>query len=149
MSSEVSPQFLYTALQTVILIGAVVVAARKIAGRSEPREISPQPLDVREVKRSEDRFAPKVHEHPEYLTRGEWREACIRQHAEESARLNRIEGKLDAVPMVVSDSFKDLETKAEARASKLHERIGPIAEKTTSIRDALDRHLDDHRAGKA
>lgn len=97
----------------------------------------------------DEEYALKSHEHADYLTRGEWREACIRQHAEESTRLNRIESKLDSVPMVVSDSFKELETKAEARASKLHERIGPIAEKTVSIRDALDRHLDDHRAGKA
>lgn len=55
---------------------------------------------------------------------------------------------LDARFDKLSTEIKTLGTAAETRASRIHSRIDPLAEQTSSNRDTLSNHLEDHRAGR-
>ena len=109
----------------------LVVTWRKASGQSEAREISPQPLRVREDLDPADR----EHEHPELITASQ----CRAEHEQDRR----------AISVAVSgirDMFEQHAKDAESRASKIHARIDPVAQEVTAVKARLNDHLEDHRA---
>jgi hypothetical protein len=109
----------------------LIVSWRKASGQSEAREISPQPLRVREDLDP----AEREHNHPELITASQ----CRAEHEKDRSALS------DAVSGI-RDIFAQHNKDAEARASHLHDRIDPIAKEVATVSGRLNDHLEDHRA---
>jgi hypothetical protein len=140
--------------QETMLLGVTAAAStllnlylliRKAAGKAEAREITPQPLSVREDRPSHDLYAPIDHGHPQYLTRAECAERHASEERREDVRSTEIKTMLTALGLKVDLHGQE----AEERASRLHLRLDPLPPAIQSAREVLDNHLNDHRAGRA
>lgn len=113
-----------------------------IRGRTQERAVGPQPFAVREDKPATELFAPRLHEHPQYVTTS----ACARQHEldtqnrrDEFAGLRRqVELLGDKMERTLAEHNK----KAEDRASLIHTRINNMAEPLNVLRGRFDSHVE-------
>ena len=102
----------------------------------------------------EKEFAPYNHEHSGYVTPIDIERTLKRCEAERrdiaaraSANDRELFGKLDNVRSLIADGFRELDTKAENRSVKLHNRINPMGEEIRSNSQQIQNHLSDHRKG--
>ena len=116
---------------SAVVVLQLIISWRKASGQSEAREISTQPLRVREDMDPADR----EHDHPELITATQ----CRQEHEQDRRALSvAVSG--------IRDMFEQHAKDAETRASKIHGRIDPIAQEVTAVKARLNDHLEDHRA---
>jgi len=96
----------------------LVLLYKKITATSERRDITPQPFRVREDEHPDKKFAARGHDHPDLLTKTEHEKLC-RVRGDEITRIERSMAG-------VSKSLRAIESAAENRARRLHERIDNI-----------------------
>jgi len=138
-----------TQLLTLIVLG------KKLFGKAECREIAPQPLKVRPDLDPADRFAPRVHAHPEYLSRADHEKLCAgrideSRHAIKHATLDReaIQRQIDALSNLFQTSIKELNKNDETRASLIHQRINGVSEPLNQLVGRFENHMLFHGKGQ-
>jgi hypothetical protein len=105
-------------------------------------------------------FAPLVHEHPQYVrdpdfaARKRW---CAQERMdirkEMGNAVGKVERQIDHLRNAIGTQneqvmarLTELDEKQEARASRIHGRIDPLAERISANRQAIDQHLSDERS---
>jgi hypothetical protein len=127
-----------------VLVAVMLIPAIKslVDMLRPPKRDIQQPLSVRPDIPGHDRFAPKDHAHPQYLTRDE----CGQRHAAEERRQDlRAQQILDAIE-TQGRKIEEHNKSAEERSSKLHQRVDPLAAGLAATDRTLTNHLEDHRA---
>jgi len=125
-------------------VGSFLLIILKVSGRTEKREITPNPLIVK----PEPEFAPKEHIHHQYITKDDCREAHLQASKQETSKLEPIQRQLDYMLTTFQSTLNNHNEKAEERAAKLHDRIDPISKIAQSTCDRFNDHIEDHRKGK-
>jgi len=123
------------------IVGNFILVWVKLSGKPEKREIQ-QPLRVAE----EPEYAPKNHEHPDYISRTECRLSHQQSSQDGTKKIEDVQRQLDHLGKELKAGISAIGKDAETRAAKLHARVDPIAQLAASTTDRLDDHLKDHRA---
>ena len=121
-------------------VGSFLLIILKVSGRTEKREITPNPLIVK----PEPEFAPKEHIHHQYITKDDCREAHLQASKLETLKLEPIQKQLDYMLHTFQATLTQHNQQAEERAAKLHSRIDPISD----IAKSTDARLNDHLHGR-
>jgi hypothetical protein len=125
-------------------VGSFLLIILKVSGRSEKREISPNPLVVKQ----EAEYATKNHIHSEYVTWPYCREAHQQASQSETKKLDDLKRQVESLGTSFQTTLNRHNEQAEERAAKLHDRIDPISKIVQSTSDRFDDHLKDHRTGR-
>ena len=114
-----------------------------------------QPPIERELADLSDRFAPKAHEHSQYICRADCETREDLQTKERLTIRQAIAGMSESTQdainhlrLEITSRLDQFSREAEQRSSNLHKRIDPIATGLAGTAGKLDNHLEDHRAGK-
>lgn len=99
----------------------------KFRGKPEPREITPQPLHVKE--------------HVDPLSREEHARLCAKRDAE----ITRIHERIDAIAPQITTVFAKLDETARERSNTLHNRIDAIVTPLNVLIGKVDTHIKEHR----
>lgn len=142
MTSDATQLGIWVLAASQVMTGLVML--RKLSGGAERREISPQPL---EVKPSPE-YAPRLHEHPQYITRDDCHAAHQQASQAETAKIEQVQRQIDHLSQEMKTTLTDHNRQAEARSSSLHARIDPISKLAQSTTDRLNDHFEDHRNGR-
>ena len=126
------------------VIGNMLLVWWKLSGRSETRDITPQPLMVK----PSPEYAKVDHAHSQYITREECRIENSRQQEELAQRFTTITRQVEGLNNHITTGLEALNKKDEERASKLHSRIDPISQLAQSTTDRVNDHFEDHRNGR-
>jgi hypothetical protein len=129
------------------VILSILLNLRKLSGRVEQREITPQPLMVKQA----DQFAPLHHDHPAYLT--------IEDHSgiasnciEERRRLQTISERDRAeVRKEIADLGNTIRSElarhsheSQERSDAIHSRVSSLLGPLEATRARLDDHIHNH-----
>ena len=142
--------FVSSAFYTVGLITACVVLVK---------QFRPQPAYNKQFAAIDHQHPELKHEHTTLLTDREHAALCDERrkqvYAEDKARradIQDIEQRISAqIDSLRKDLFKALaghNLLAEERASSLHQRINPMAERLSGVDAKIENHLQDHRSRK-
>lgn len=116
----------------------LVVLFRKLSGK-ETREITPQPLSVRQDLDNADRFASKAHDHLALLSKDEHEKIC----GERKKDMDRNNHALDGLKQAVND----MEKGNEDRARRIHARIDSLITPLHQLIGKVENHIAEHKKG--
>lgn len=140
-----------SAIGTWVLAAGVVISIllnfRKLSGRPEQREIQ-QPLEVR----ASAEYAPRTHEHPQYITRDdckamhtEARAATQQDRHAATAQFEGVQRQLDHLRAEIKQDLADHNKQAIERSDAIHGRISALIPQIATAQSRIDDHLEDHR----
>lgn len=129
-------------------VGSMILVWWKLSGRSEAREITPQPLKVQAA----EQFALREHEHPQYITR----EHCHAMHEEARAaaledrhavtrHVEGIQRQIDHLRNEIKQDLAAHNKEAIARSDAIHGRITALVPQIAANASRIDDHIEDHR----
>ena len=124
----------------VVVVLLQLIPAVEIIGRwfrREKNEITFRPP-------LEDRFAARLHEHADYISRA----ACATTHSHAAALEAKHEARAQSLQEQLVTAFRQMDEKAETRSAKLHARIDQLAQLASTVSARVDDHLEDHRNGR-
>jgi hypothetical protein len=126
-----------------VLVAIAILPAVKTVidwARGTPRrDIGPLPLQVQEAPR----FAPATHNHPEYMSRLECREAHKQESNRITAEFEATQRQIDHLGNKLDTTLREHNADAEARAGKLHGRIDALVEKVGTLSGTVANHIQE------
>jgi uncharacterized coiled-coil DUF342 family protein len=144
---------LATAIGVMVLAGGEVtkllVNLKRLGNGKESREITPQPLQVKVEDQPQTKKECKgLHE---ALTNAlatmdlNHGQRTRELRAEIKEEMGNISSQLAGIDARFQERIQQVDEASEKRASNIHNRIDPIAQRLASVNDRLDDHLKDHR----
>ena len=115
------------------------LVVRKASGRAEERIITPDPLNVAEHKPIHERFAPIVHQHPEYVRSDE----CPARHDREEQRNKEQLADIKASMSKMESALTAHNVRAEERASLIHSRVNALLQPVAELTGRFNDHIHD------
>jgi DNA anti-recombination protein RmuC len=135
-------------LQTISIGAAVLVQiatlfllVNKFTVKKESSEIGPQPFAVRNDVDPVEKFAPRIHEHSQYLTRGEHESSC----ATRSHQIEKLEQSINHLSSKLETGLQAIDKKADDRSRRLHERIDGLVQPLNQLIGKFENHMESHR----
>ena len=129
----------------------VILLITKFSVKKESREITPQPLLVRNDADPVDRFAARAHEHNNHLTHDAHDKLCAARFEESrhiikhaTADREAIQRQLDTISNTVAVNFKELAKHNEESAGRLHRRMDAFIETLSTLKGRVENHIQEH-----
>ena len=139
---------LYTLIGVLVVVAVVIARPliEWIRGNPAPRTIQ-QPLQVREDKPLEQRFAAAVHDHSHYIAASVCAERHRRQEDDQSRQFAAVSRQIEELGKRLDEGFRNVKSDASNRTKDLHDRIEKISTPLNQWIGRLETHMeqDAHR----